>query len=328
MTIAFAGLRHAHIYVLADIVRADPSVTVSGFWEENDEAAGEARRFFTEHEYASYDELLADPKVETVAIGDYYGIRGQRIIQALKAGKHVLTDKPVCTSLEELDEIEKLCRKTGLKLGCMLDLRYDPALRLAGELIREGKLGEIRSISFTGQHPLLWGSRPMWYFEEGKHGGTLNDIAIHGLDALEMVTGIPYAETLFVRQWNQYAVHAPDFADSAQFVGKLANGASVMADVSYSAPPAAFRLPSYWRFTFWGENGYLECRLGEGSVTIACAEDASARVLQAPVVSANCLSDLMDDISKLAPRFDTNSVLQSSRIALELQQAADQKGKE
>lgn len=327
MKIAFAGLRHAHIFVLERMARANPDVTITGWWEEDEAARREV--CFPEPAYDSYEALLADPQVDAVAIGDWYGIRGRRIIQALKAGKHVLSDKPLCTSMAELDEIEKLCGQTGCKIGCMLDLRYDPALRLAQKIIRSGKLGIIHALSFTGQHPLQWGTRPMWYFEEGKHGGTLNDIAIHGLDAVHMITGMPYVKTRHARQWNAFAAHAPDFCDCAQFMGELENGAGLMADVSYSAPNhAAFVLPSYWRFSFWGEKGWLECRFGENAVTLALAEDRQPRVLAAEPAERDCLTDLMNAISGADTWLDTQTVLDSTRRALELQRTADLMGKD
>ena len=116
MKIAFAGFRHGHIYALYNEVMNCPDIEFAGAWEENEQAAQEAREKFTEPFYDSFEALLADPQVDAVAIGDYYGIRGQRVIQALKAGKHVICDKPVCTSLEELDEIEKLSKETGKKV--------------------------------------------------------------------------------------------------------------------------------------------------------------------------------------------------------------------
>ena len=327
MKIAFAGIRHVHITVLAELARMTPGVEIAGFWEEDPQALEDARRIFPEPCYPDYAALLSDPEVEIVAVGDYYGIRGQRILQALEAGKHVLADKPLCTSLEELEKIEALSQAKGLKVGCMLDLRYDPALRLTRDLIHTGTLGEIHALSFTGQHPLQWGSRPMWYFEQGKHGGTFNDIAIHGLDAIQWMTGLDYSQTLCARQWNAFAKEAPDFLDCAQFMGQMANGAGVMADLSYSAPDkAAFRLPSYWRFSIWGSKGWLECRLNENAVTIALSEDRSPRTLQAPPVADTCLTDLMAAIATASPLLP--SVFHSTRKALELQRFADQNGKD
>ena len=151
MNLAVVGVRHSHIFPLVQAIRKKPETSLSGWWEEDPQARTEAIPFFSEPLYDTYEELLQDPSVSAIALGDYYGIRGTRILEALRAGKHVLSDKPVCTSLMELEEIDSLCRKTGLKVGCMLDLRYDAALRLAAALIQQGELGEIHSVSFTGQ---------------------------------------------------------------------------------------------------------------------------------------------------------------------------------
>lgn len=328
MNIAFAGLRHDHIFVLAKEVRENPATTLCGWWEEDADARKAASALFAEPVYESYEALLADEQVQAVAIGDYYGVRGKRVIQALKAGKHVICDKPVCTSLEELDEIERLLDETGLKLGCMLDLRYEPALRHLALMVRKGMLGQIKTAAFTGQHPLNWGVRPGWYFEEGKHGGTFNDIAIHGVDAIGWITGSPWAKTLYARQWNAFAEHAPDFRDCAQCVGELANGANVMADVSYAAPsPKGFVTPAYWRFTLWGTGGFAECRYGDDTVTLMQTGDLQPVSVKASYpVTATCLTDFLKEIEGFPTDFDPRSVLQSSRATLQLQRYADQKG--
>ena len=66
-------------------------------------------------------------------------------------------------------------------------------------------------------------------------------------------------EWLKARQYNAFARQQPDFADCAQLMGEYENGAGLIADVSYSAPaPSAFSLPTYWRFSFWGERGMIQ----------------------------------------------------------------------
>ena len=327
MNIAFAGLRHDHIFALANEVRKNPFISLCGWWEADEAAHEAASALFPEPVYESYEALLADESVQAVAIGDYYGIRGQRVIQALRAGKHVICDKPVCTSLEELDEIERLIQQTGLKLGCMLDLRYEPALRHLAQIAHEGMLGEIKTAAFTGQHPLNWGVRPGWYFEEDKHGGTFNDIALHGVDAIWWLTGSQWVKTLYARQWNAFAEHAPNFKDCAQCVGELANGANVMADVSYAAPaPKGFLSPAYWRFTLWGTDGFAECRYGDTSITLMLTGDQQPHTVTAPPVTESCLTEFMKEIAAAPTAFDTQSVLTSSRATLQLQRYADQKG--
>lgn len=325
MNIAFCGLRHAHIYTLYELASGRADVNIIGVWEENDPDRCAAQSRITCPFYDSYYQLLADERVDIVAVGDYYGIRGQRVIDALKANKHVLCDKPICTRLEELDEIERLCSEKHLFVGCMLDLRYDPALRLAQKLITDGRLGEIHAINFTGQHPLQYGVRPMWYFESGKHGGTFNDLAVHGLDAIRYITGMEYRRTIKARQYNAFAHQQPDFADCAQLLGEYQNGAGLVADVSYSAPmPSAFSLPTYWRFSFWGEKGMLECRLGEGQVTLACEGMPHAQVIAAEPIDEDCLCDLILTIEGRPTAFLPNDAFIATRAALEIQQAADQ----
>ena len=327
MNIAFAGLRHGHIYGLAGLAKQNPDFNICGWWEEDAEARKGGENTFQIPPYNSYDELLNDPKVDIVAVGDYFGIRGQRVIAALKAGKHVMCDKPVCTDLGELTEIDKLLKERNLKLGCMLDLRYEPCLCYLKDLIAEGKLGEIKSATITGQHPLNWGQRAGWYFEEGKHGGTFNDIGIHGIDAIGFMTNSPWSKTLYAREWNAFASLAPIFMDSAQCVGELSNGANIMLDVSYAAPsPGGFKTPAYWRFTLWGTNGFAECKVNNPEVTLLLTGDAVPYTVTAPPVKNDYLRDFKREIEGESVHFDTQSVLDSSRAALQVQQHAKQKG--
>ena len=324
MKIAFAGLRHNHIYSLYNEVKAHPELTVVGAWEETAEAAEAAKATITEPFYDSYEALLADPQIDIVAIGDYYGIRGKRVIQALKAGKAVITDKPLCTSAEELDEIERLSREKRIPVGIQLELRDDATLQKAAQIIGAGEIGKIRAVQFTAQHPLSYGVRPSWYFEEGKHGGTFNDIAIHAMDVLTWVAGSPYDRTLFARQWNAYATEVPHFKDCAQFNGQLANGAAVTGDVSYAGPATAFQLPSYWRFTIWGAAGYLECRVGAETLTLATANDKKPQQIAVGAPVRHVLNDFVREVKDGAPAENTAGCIAASRAALMLQRFADE----
>ncbi len=325
MNVAFAGLRHGHIYTLYHEVKAHPELTVVGAWEEQAAFAEEAKAVITEPFYDSYEALLADPSVDIVAIGDYYGIRGRRVLQALRAGKAVITDKPLCIALDELDEIERISREQSLPVGIQLELRDDAALQAAERVIASGELGEIRSVAFTAQHPLNYGTRPGWYFEEGKHGGTFNDIAIHAMDALTWMAGSAYDVTLFARQWNDYATEVPQFADSAQFNGLLANGAAVMADVSYAGPKAAFSLPGYWRFTLWGTKGWLECKAGAATLMVASEQDTAPRTVEAQPAEKRALESFLREVRAGSPAENTASCIAASRAALTLQRFADEK---
>jgi predicted dehydrogenase len=263
-----------------------------------------------------------------VAVGDYYGRRGRILIDALRRGKHVLSDKPLCTSLAELDQIETLAHGQGLLVGCQLDMRDGPVTVEARRRILGGEIGEVHAISVGGQHPLLFGTRPGWYFEPGKHGGTINDIGIHALDALPWMTGLRFQEITFARAWNARLPQAPQFQDGAQFALTMSNGAGVLADVSYLGPDAnGYRIPQYWRMTFWGSEGLLETDFSAGQVTLHRQRDPAPQVVQATQgVPGGYLDSFLRELRGETSGLHLSSaeVLAASRLALRVQEAADQ----
>lgn len=320
MNIAFAGFRHSHILGLYDEIQSGNDLTVVGCFEENTQAKNKMEQEKgISFSYDSYEKLLADKTVDVVAIGDYYGIRGQRIIQALKAGKHVIADKPICTDLAELEEISRLTEETGLTLCCMLDLRYMPQVQKVKEMVKSGELGEIHLASFTGQHCLDYGNRPDWYFEEGKHGGTINDIAIHGIDLLRLITGENLSEILFSKTWNAFAEKEPKFQDCAQFTVKL-GPITVNADVSYAAPKCDETLPTYWEFTIWGTKGMVRFNLKEEILSVYKTEK---EVYSFERRNPQIVQDFLKEVRGEESLMNTKDVLQTQRQILEIQKAAD-----
>jgi len=326
--IAFAGLRHGHINSLYNEAVNSPELEISAICEE-DPAALQA--FLTAHPeskapvYTSLEKMLADASSDIVATGDYYGKRGSVAIAALKAGKHVIADKPLCTSLDELDEIEKLSREKHLAVGLMLDLRtYDHFVK-ARELIRSGTLGKITQIQFGGQHPLLAASRPHWYFEPGKHGGTINDIAIHALDYIPWLTGSEIRSFTAARTWKAFDSGCDCFNDAAQFMLVLENGCGVLGDVSYAEPDShGYKMPHYWRFTVWGTQGVIEYNALDKQIKAWIQGEKTMRLIEAePYTGPRYLDWFLKDVSGEQAEMDTALVLKRTRQALELQKLAD-----
>ena len=320
--IGFCGLKHTHVFDLLKLARKNKDVTVIGAYEPDElyaqKATGEFERF-----YETYEQMLCDPRIQIIAVGDAYGSRGEEIIAALNAGKHVLSDKPLCTRTEELTAIREISVEKHLSVGCMLDLRYDPSLRLAAELVSNGEIGTIHAVNFTGQHPLNYGVRADWYFQENLHGGTFNDLIIHGIDAVSYITGLKQLKVHCARSFNAFACQVPNFRDCAQMIGEYENGAGLIADVSYSAPSgSAYQLPSYWRFSFWGSRGMIECKLASGTVLMA-KEHEEMQTIKAECIDGDCLTDLIKMIRGEACFFERESVFRSTKISLEIQKCAD-----
>ena len=326
MKLAFAGLRHDHIYAVHKMALAQGEYTVTGAFEENSAAREKAASFGLDCRYPTYEALLSDDTVDAVALGGCYAHRGQMAVKALQAGKHVLADKPLCTDLATLDEIERLARETALKVSGMFTMRYEPKLRAVCKLMASGALGEVNNIYFGGQHPLQYGRRPMWYFEAGMHGGVINDIAIHGIDILSFAFGMQSFQINAARCWNRYALEEPDFRDSAQFMLTAENGAGILSDVSYAIPDGIeFGLPLYWQFMVWGTGGVLDFAIGKKDIIFYPKGKKEPAVLEEVQPETDYMTDFLrlvqGEENVILPMED---VFTATRNTLCIQKAADE----
>ena len=322
--VAFAGFRHGHIYMLYEQCKNSPLVNIAGSFEENDQARRDAENNGVEFKYETYEDILNDKNVDIVAVGDYYGIRGERAIKALEAGKHVILDKPICISLKELDKIEQLAKEKNLCVGSMLSLRYNSYTAVIKDIIDTGKLGEIRAVSFNGQHSLSYGERPMWYFEKGKHGGVINDISVHGIDLIEYFTGARLKKVNAAREWNAYAKEVPDFKDCSQFMIELTNGAGVIADVSYAVPSdKGYDVPFYWQFIIWGDNGIIKFSDNRKTVEFYPEHSQCYQCIDGEEAPTNHITDFVHEIEGQKDLLIcTEQVIASQRDTLLIQKAA------
>ena len=324
--IAFAGFRHSHILALYEAAKKSPLVEIVGAFEEDAETKEKMEReagvVFT---YASYDALLSDSRVDAVAIGDYYSIRGARVIGALSAGKHVISDKPLCTTEREAEEIAALAKKTGLCVYLMLDLRFDPRFATVKRLISEGAVGKITQIRFGGQHPLLRSERPTWYFEEGKHGGVINDIAIHGIDVIRYMCGLRPERVLGGKCWNAFAEDVPHFQDSGIFLCDMEGGAALTADVSYASPDGMrYSLPLYWEFEIWGLLGVMRFGRNLPTIELYRKEKDHVEIITPDAMEKTMIEDFVDSVvGKKDTVLTTEEVLDATAWTLKIQKAVE-----
>jgi predicted dehydrogenase len=290
-----------------------------------DEDADGARAAQVAH--GRYDDVIKASGAEAIAVGEVFGRRGEVIIRALNSGLHVIADKPVCTRLAELEQIAALAAKQQLAIGCLLDLRDHGAFRTARRLIREGAIGEVQTVNFTAQHPLMLGKRPAWYFEEGKHGGTINDIGIHAIDLIPWLTGRTIAECVAARTWNANNPTVPGFQVAAQIMLRLDNDGGVLGDLSYLASNAAgYQSDQYWRVTCHGDAGVIEASYNEKVVKLDARTERKTLPAE-PNDPTGCLDAFLDEVDGRSSEgvLNTATVLDATRRTLLIQQAADEK---
>lgn len=132
----------------------------------------------------NFDEIL-DKDLDVIHLCLPHYLHPVMAIKAMKAGIHVLTEKPIAISLQDADEMIRVQKETGVKLGVIFQTRYTKSVEKLKEMISRGDFGKI----LTARSYLTW-NRPKDYYKGndwkgtwGKEGGgVLIDQAIHSID--------------------------------------------------------------------------------------------------------------------------------------------------
>jgi UDP-N-acetyl-2-amino-2-deoxyglucuronate dehydrogenase len=114
-----------------------------------------------------YKVMLENPDIDLISICTPSGLHPEHGIMAAKAGKHVLTEKPMACRLTEADELIKACDKAGVKLFVVLQNRLNPSIQLVRRAFEEGRFGRIYMITSN----VFW-TRPQEYYDMAPWRGT------------------------------------------------------------------------------------------------------------------------------------------------------------
>lgn len=107
-----------------------------------------AERYGAERVYTDFRDLAADPEVDAVAVVTPDFAHRDPIVAAAEGGKHIITEKPLATTLEDAEAIAKAVRIAGITFMVDFHARWNPPLAIARQNIAEGKLGRIVSAYF------------------------------------------------------------------------------------------------------------------------------------------------------------------------------------
>lgn len=106
--------------------------------------------------YLDYGELLSDPEVDVVVINTPPGLHEEMVIQALKAGKHVLCEKPLATSVDGALRIKRAQEGTGLVVLPVHNYAFTPILDDVNGLLASGDVGRVEGVSVSFDNNLKW----------------------------------------------------------------------------------------------------------------------------------------------------------------------------
>ncbi|MCF3944160.1 Gfo/Idh/MocA family protein [Oceanobacillus alkalisoli] len=154
--------------------------------EVNEELAkNAAERFGFENYSTDWRTLLDDPEIDVIDIVTPNHLHAEMAIAAAKAGKHIISEKPLGRNAKETEKMLKAVKEAGVKHMVAFNYRKTPAIALAKKFIEEGKIGKI--LNFRGTYLQDWSADPesplSWRFNKEKAGsGALGDIGTHVID--------------------------------------------------------------------------------------------------------------------------------------------------
>lgn len=172
----------------------------------DEERAGRlAKEHGVEHVFSSYEEAIRSGSFDAVDICLPTWLHAEVAVAAAEAGKHVLCEKPMATSLEEADAMVEAAQKAGVVLMIAQCRRYDNFWGTVRRALAEGAIGG----------PVVWrdvsgsqGPGPLWFYDRKKGLGPLVDGAIHNYDFARTMFGEP--TTVYATGRSYKPVTAPD----------------------------------------------------------------------------------------------------------------------
>ncbi|HVN15691.1 MAG TPA: Gfo/Idh/MocA family oxidoreductase [Anaerolineales bacterium] len=132
---------------LTDPARSTPEVEVVAIAARDPQRAQAfARRHHIPRVHPTYNDLLADPNIDAIYNPLPNGLHAEWTIRALKAGKHVLCEKPFASNARQAEEMAKVAAETGLVLSEAFAYRYHPLTTRVKEILAKGEIGAVQHI--------------------------------------------------------------------------------------------------------------------------------------------------------------------------------------
>jgi predicted dehydrogenase len=185
---AIARTRHAPEY------NNNPDAIIKGFYDYNIERAREMASVYGGKVYTSYEELIADEEVQAVSICTPNYLHAKHTIEALRAGKNVLCEKPMAPTVELAQTMIDVQKETGRILMLGHNQRLVRTHINAKRLLEEQVIGKVLYIQTNFKHagPERWSieKEATWFFDKNKaEFGVLGDLGSHKIDLVRYLLG-------------------------------------------------------------------------------------------------------------------------------------------
>lgn len=234
----------------AQAILSHPDAELYAMCDVSAERAGDYASRYGARVFTSYDELLADPSVDAVSICTPSGMHADQAIAALRAGKHVLLEKPMALTGRDALRIREAEAESGKLVSVVFQTRYVEDIRYLKSLIEDGRFGTLAFCDLYMKYwrdPAYYSASPWRGTFAMDGGGALMNQGIHGVDVMHFLFGEPRLIGARVKT----LVHDIETEDTAAAVVEYPSGALGVIEASTSANPGFSR-----RIEVNGSRGY------------------------------------------------------------------------
>ncbi|MGI5499914.1 Gfo/Idh/MocA family protein [Lentzea sp. CA-135723] len=308
LRLAVAGAAHPHVSYVLDELALRTDVQLVGVSDPDPSLA----RSLGVPAYRDHLSLLAAERPDVVAVAGIYSERGAVVADSLRAGAHVLADKPLCTKLSSLDDIARAQDETGRSVSLLLEKRGHPGTLAARSLLAEGTLGALTLVAASAPHKLNRDSRPSWFLDPGTYGGVIGDLAVHDIDLVLWLSG---------------ALEGTVSAVGGRWHGAVllrAGDVAATIEVSWLTPASAPWHGDY-RMRLTGTSGTADL-LWSREELVAETHDRPLWSVALPGGERPAAAALDAFVAGVEPPISTAASLLATRIALLAQDSADNSG--
>lgn len=266
LNIAIVGCGHICTQYGRHIQNYPDLLKIAGATDLDRERAESFCREFGGHDYPAFDDVLADPEVDAILNLTIHHAHFELNSRALRAGKHVFSEKPMALSHAEAKELCALARETGCFLGAAPITYMGEGIQTTAKFLETDRLGSLRLVYAEVNWAQIerWISNPAPYFTVGP----LWDVGVYAITALTYLLGPVrrvwgYATILknprHEKDGREFPVTAPDFTTGMM---EFANG--VVARLTTNYYVSSQQMPHLRGLEFHGD---------EGSFAVSCYHD-------------------------------------------------------
>lgn len=223
-----------------------------------DNAARFAERHHVPHHFTDYEDLLARPDIDMVVLCLPNYLHCRACCDAARAKKHVVCEKPLCTTMAEADEMIDTCRAEGVKLMYAEELCFTPKYVRAKEVCDAGAIGKLFRLKQCEKHD---GPHAPWFWDVDLSGGGVTlDMGCHAFEYFRWMLGKPAVKSVWADM--DIFVHGDKTRgdDDALIVVEFEGGARGVAEESWAKPGGMDD-----RIELYGSEGVIMCDLLHGS---------------------------------------------------------------